>query len=428
MKKYAVKEIEIKGEPEVVIVEYDDKDREVWVPSRLSDFIYREYMSKSLNTKLKVARAVVGFMNYIISQINLGEDLEFKRLEAEGLFGLQFNHLAKYIHYISNSPKVKNNYDTVMEKEKILVKFFNFINKGKITKATEKSKKKVVQVTNTSSVGAYKTKKGVVVNVSPFLDKQKYSIKYPPNKHKSKIKTDLDYEIWTQMIEYAELHYPQIAFGFAMQCMGGLRQGEVVNLNRDDVEVKREDNILMLNIQERPELLADRKIKKKKSQLKKDAPAEQPVFNFNNRLFELYENHLKYIDKCANDDAIRLKGLFIDSNGNCMSGDTYESTFRKLKRDFIEEVAKHSESEADKLRPPKYSWGSHIGRHVFTNYLIKIGAVNDIDGMPDYTRLRLLRRDKREESAITYIDKKTVVEGVTQAVNKLSEAAQYSNK
>ena len=75
MKKYTVKEIEIKGEPEVVIVEYDDKDKEIWVPSRLSDFIYRDYMNKSLNTKLKAARAVVGFMNYIISQINLGEDL-----------------------------------------------------------------------------------------------------------------------------------------------------------------------------------------------------------------------------------------------------------------------------------------------------------------------------------------------------------------
>ncbi len=418
--KYVVREIEIKGSPEVVILDcYDNQNKDIWRPSRLTDFIYKEYMNNALNTKLKAARAVTGFMNYICKEVNLGEDEAFRNLNAQGLYGLKFTHLAKYLNDLSKSSQ--NSKQTIKDKENVLLKFYDFLYKSKITK--EKVSKKVGEITTTSSTGTHKTKRGKQVIISPFEDKHKYQIKYPSEKKGQKIRQDLKYEIWTQMLEYAEHYYPQIAFGFAIQCMGGLRQGEVVNLNRDDVTVVREDNILLLNIQPRPELLADRKIKKKKSQLKKDKPAEQMVFNFNNRLFEMYENHLKYIDKHASKEAIKLKGLFIDFNGKCMSGDTYESTFRKLKKDFIEKVRKYSEATASDLSMD--SWGSHIGRHVFTNYLIKTGAIDDITGIPDDDWLSLLRRDRHSESARVYIDKKILVQNINQVINKLSQAAKY---
>jgi len=420
MIKYAVREMSIKGEREVIIIEYSDLDKDVWVPSRLTDYIYRQYMNKALNTKLKAARGVVGFMNYLTEEVDKGEDPAFEDLKLQGLFGLRFTHLAKYINYISSS-KVKNSYDTVKFKERVLVQFYDFINKAGITPAEARPKKKVVQVTHRSQIGAYKLRKGVLVNISPFSDKQRYVIKYPSKSRKIKVRQDLDYEVWTQLIEYAEQYYPQIAFGVALQCMGGLRQGEVVNLIMDDVQEQKEENILMINIQDRPELFMGRDINLKKSQTKKQETSEQPVFNFNHRLFEIYYNHLKYISGQANETAKKLKALFIDSKGDSMSGDTYEYNFRQLKRDYIEEVRNSSESLARDLSMDK--WGSHIGRHVFTNYLIKTGSVNDITGQPDSIRLQLLRRDKNPQSTVTYIDKKGIVQAVNENLNKLSEMA-----
>ena len=59
---------------EVLIVQCDDSNKNVWKPSNLTDYIRCEFANSSLNTKIKNARAVVGFMNYIIMEIELGED------------------------------------------------------------------------------------------------------------------------------------------------------------------------------------------------------------------------------------------------------------------------------------------------------------------------------------------------------------------
>ncbi|WP_459610792.1 hypothetical protein [Clostridium botulinum] len=94
---------------EILIVQYDDLDKEVWIPSSLTNFIYHKYNNCSINTKVKVARNICAFINHVNNQVVLGEDKTFERLKDSGLYG---------INYISNKRGSGNSYDTVKQKEK----------------------------------------------------------------------------------------------------------------------------------------------------------------------------------------------------------------------------------------------------------------------------------------------------------------------
>lgn len=94
--------------------------------------------------------------------------------------------------------------------------------------------------------------------------------------------------------------------------------------------------------------------------------------------------------------------LFIDEYGQAMSGDTYEETFKKMKKGFIEIVGQNSETLKKRLE--FHSWGSHIGRHIFTNHLIKTGYLDMADGRVNATFLMVLRGDTNITTALGYID------------------------
>lgn len=425
MKYYKVREIVVDNKKEVLIVECEDRDSQMWLPSRLTDFINTQCRNLELNTKIFKARAVTQFMNFVVKEVMRGEDEVFCNLKEEGLYGLEFDHLARYINYISNANTIGNKYDTVKSKERVLLEFYSFLFKRGITSKDTKIETKVVQVTTKNEFGTFKSKQAIRVNINPLLDKQKYCIKYPKKNHLNRVLKDLDVEIWEQLIEYAEQYYPQIAFGIAMQCMGGLRQGEVVNLIISDIQVQRESNRMIASIKERPELFIDRRIMLRKSQTKKSKPREQVIYNFNKRLFEIYESHLSYIAKKSNERSSYLGALFIDAKGNPMSGDSYEANFRRLKRDFIEEIYNVAPALAHKLE--NYKWGSHIGRHIFTNYLLKQGGVDNVMGEPSAKLLQYARGDDNIQSADTYIDTVAMHEAITNNINKMSKISRSMN-
>lgn len=405
-----------KDSAEVIIVQYDDSNKNVWIPSSLTNFIYHKYNNKSLNTKMKVARTVCSFINYLYAQVIIGEDSQFEVLKERGLFGLNHGHLASYINYISRDEK-RISYETVKDKENYLIKFYSFLNNRDITDKSAKINKKLIKSNDSNKRGQY-------VEISPFDESDDYTIKYPSkNKSASKVLKDMEEDVWNRFLEFAEEHYPNIALGVAFQCMGGLRMGEVVNLSIDSIETCKSQQHIKVEIDDRQaEFFRDRNVNELKSQTKKNR-FNQPVFDFNGNLFDLLDKHMKNL---ANNPKVKnTSALFVNSQGNPMTGESYYRYFMNLKNDFLEFLENEGFAQlSNKLS--KYKWGTHIGRHIFTNHLIKIGAVSDANGDPVAKYLMALRGDASERSSSVYIDTKAVIEVVIGKIDLMSRTANKS--
>ncbi|WP_238900266.1 site-specific integrase [Clostridium sp. YIM B02500] len=410
---------------EIIIIKQLDINSNVWIPSALTDFIKCYYLNASNNTKIKNAGILCGFINYINLQIELGEDKVFEELKSKGLFAIKHIHLAKYINYLSNKSEIRNSYNTIKIKESILLKFYDFIYLKGISSKEAKISKKVVSGLRKNSTNAFNTKRGQIVIISPFIDKAKYHIRYPDKTRKrcEQLK-DMNDDVWKLFLEYAEENYINIALGIYFQIMGGLRMGEVVNLVMDSVKVDKHNDLILLDIEDRQnELFYSRGINTLKSQVKKNR-INQPVFNFNSRLFEVWEVHKRILN--GNKKYHNHRALFIDSKGEPMSGEVYIKEFYKLKKEFIGFIETKKPIIANELRV--YSWGTHIGRHIYTNYLIKKGLINDSTGQSSSKMLMILRGDSSELSSSQYLDSKAVSEVVRNNLELISNISVKYNK
>lgn len=416
----------------VLIVESDEANPLVWKPSPLTEFLEVYMSEKAVNTKIHYGYVICDFLNYLKLQIELGEDECFDILQEEGIYGLNFIHASKYLTYIGTRKTkvnkqgeeelVVNNYSTVKRKENILISFYTFLNKKKIlTNKDAIVEHKVVPIKNRGNV----TSKGKRVSISPFKDSLEYKVFYPPtnptNSYGESIKAiklaDMKRATWELFLEYARENYPDIALGVAMQFMGGLRLGEVVNLTIDAVEVNRDKDKLFLDINDR-QLFLFKSLKSKKSQVK-FARENQVVFNWNQELFNIWDEHMKYLSKLKK--RTNIKALFVNKKGNPMTGDVYEERFKKLKSDFIEFLENSKPVESKTLK--KYAWSTHIGRHVFTNFIIKTGLANNSMGVPDAKIVASLRGDRNLSSALAYIDSIAMVEAIDENLQNLSKEA-----
>ncbi|OAA90491.1 hypothetical protein [Clostridium ljungdahlii] len=412
-----------------VMIMEKDVDTGVWMPSSLTHYIYAYYSNLAINTQESVGYLICDFMNYILHQVELGEDRVFDNLKSEGLYGLNFLHGAKFLHYLSNEKprKVKgtivlgNNYKTVMRKQNELIYFYDFLRKKGITNEYMQVE---FEVGEKYTMPGYKsgskvTSKGKKVLINPF-DDCGVDITYPSKDSKSigarpKL-ADMRKSDWELLLEVAEEETPDIAFGVAMQFMGGLRAGEVVNQVLSSYKVDKKGDKILLDIQDRQGwLFKNRGIKTDKSQVKKPRK-DQPVFDFNGQLFNLLEKHLNYLkDRPRNN----TRALFVDLNGNAMAGEVYHTRFAFLKECFLQKLAERKPALAKDYKE-NYKWGSHIGRHIYTNYLIKTGLCNDATGKPSAQILANLRGDKSLNSAYEYIDRIAVLESIQSRLEELS--------
>ena len=199
---------------------------------------------------------------------------------------------------------------------------------------------------------------------------------------------------------------------------GGLRQGEIVNLTIDSVDLNRTNNYASISIQDRHDKLFKRDVDLRFSQVKKTSE-NQPAFNFNGELFDIWDEHIDYLKKLNKRD--NMSALFIDSYGQPMTGQVYQKEFHKLKWNFIKFIEKTKPAIAEELRVK--SWGSHIGRHIFTNHLIKKGYLKNIMGYSDPKLLMILRGDSSVKSAEVYLDLKSVTESVANEIDTISAIA-----
>ena len=419
--KYTVKTIRIKDfsvyqkdkrqKNEVFIVK-KAKGSEAFVPSQLTSYLKTMCSQSSENTKIKEGRTICQFINFINDEIDRGYNELFTTLKTTGLYGLNLYHLCDFL----NSLKYEVSYATVKDKEGILLKFYDYLYQIGIT--GEDAKIERVPTPIKSKQNENTQAKMQIVN--PFKNNPNMKVQYPNIEEKnSNVLKNMNEELWNDFLDFAEDKYSNIAFGVALQICGGLRQGEAVNLTIDALTPFRDKNYIEIDVDDRQrELFLSRGVKTECSQVKRPRPM-QPAFNFNGKLFDMLDKHLENLKnnpKRTNDNA-----LFINSYGDPMTGEVYQKEFKRLKQDFIEKLQKTKPSKAKELR--EKSWGSHIGRHIFTNHLIEKGYLKNIVGYNDPKLLMILRGDKSIKSAEVYIDLKTVTEAVASEINVVSAIA-----
>lgn len=412
---------------EVIIYKVEDEEHEVHVPSKFTDYIYTELGEASLNSKYKNATTITQFLNYVIEQTKLGDNSIYDIIGEDGFYALNHYHVADFLNYLTRSKTV--NLETWIGKQNELIKFMWFLYRRGITGEEGKIESKVVEKRVHNDRKNQRTNgrvRGVRIWINPFDDKEKYRLRKPPKGNTTVLK-DLEQEEWEQLIEYAEKYHPRIALGVAIQCMGGLRQGEVVNITLDDISFVKDDNgdyimdKIKIEVRDHPELWEERKITARMSQVKPKKATIAYVHNFNGRLREMYDNHMKLRNELANEFSTKVGAFFINSQGYPMTGNSYGSEYRSVRDAYIEELYKVKPARGKELKDKR--WASHIGRHVFTNYLVKHNMVNDASGRPNPQLLMLARRETSEHSALIYIDEKTIISGVNKSLELMSKAA-----
>ena len=106
-----------------------------------------------------------------------------------------------------------------------------------------------------------------------------------------------------------------------------------------------------------------------------------------------------------------------------MTAQVYQKEFHKLKWEFIKflEDKCNKADLADEFRVK--SWGSHIGRHIFTNHLIKKGYLKNIMGQHSSQLLMILRGDSSIKSSEAYLNLKSITESVADEIDIISAIA-----
>lgn len=338
-------------------------EHEVFIPSKFTDYIYTDFDGVSINTKVKHAKTITQFLNYVIKQTKLGENSIYNSIKEDGFYGLNHYHVADFLNYLTKSKTV--NRKTWKDKQKELIRFMWFLSRREITGKEGKIESKIVEKRVTNGRKNQRTNgrvQGVRVWVNPFDDKEKYKLHLPDEGDNNTLK-DLEQDEWEQLIEYAEKYHPRIALGVAIQCMGGLRQGELVNITLDDISFIKGDNDdsikdkLKIEVRDHPELWEERKRKvtARASQVKPKKTTIAYVHNFNGRLREMYDNHMKLRTKLANEFSTKVGAFFVNSHGDPMTGDSYGNNYVNVRDGYIEELYNVKPARAKELDDKRWA-------------------------------------------------------------------------
>jgi integrase len=425
MKIYKIEAITVYDElrkthcKDIFIVKRDDNNSNKFFPSPLTYYLVK--YCNSYNTKKRYGTCICSFINYVIRQTEKGINENFIQLKSQGLTGLTFYHLAHYINFISNNPENIVIYDTVKQTECILYGFYQFLSIAKIDTKNDE----IINKINSLNANLPNKRRGIT---SPFKLCSDIVISYPSRGiKKNTTMKDMPEPLWDLFVEYAEEYYVQIAFGVLIMICSGIRRGECVNLLVKDIKFKKSNQMFYLNIKDRQvELFGSRDINLENSQVKK-VRKNQPVLPMHSRIYEIYENHIAYLKTKYNTRNVSDKALFVNAEGNPMSGDSYSKYFIHLKNEFVEYLDYEGLGNlASQLN--EYRWGSHIGRHIFTNTIVKNGFANGTNNRPIAKLVAILRGDSCEDSSQVYIDDFTLSEAVAKNINEISKIAmEYTN-
>lgn len=318
----------------------------------LSEFILDHWKYMKYNTQKKSASNLITFLNYLRVEkiINSLEDIELQ-------------HCTIFL----NSLIMKGNKSsTVKEVERTLILFLIWLsNKRYINSDDVIDLKRKFENNKVSNSG--------LLNVIYSEDD------YRPIEHTFPL------EYVPLFIETAIKYANPIALGIYFQFFGGLRESEVLNLNRSQIarRINKGDFSVNLKTQNfRTDLEEHPSVKK---------PRLQEVLNINNWSFELFQSH---INKYSTKDG--TMALFVNRDGKAMSERSYRRYFDIVKKKFIDLLEESSDSDLRMLAISlKHSkWSTHIGRGTYT-HMIAEHSTNPIE-------IAHNRGDSSLDSAIPY--------------------------
>lgn len=414
--RFIVKELNIKEEFKdkledirVIFIGVEDNQTKIVIPHPITNFIKvkYEYLGKSLNSQNIPARIVCRFLNFILNRIEEKDD-DFIPLKHTGTRGLKLKHGSIFITSLTTKGLSRA---TVLQHERILTNFYIYLKEYKLINQDFPIDIKYNQ---------YQKR----IYESIFRDSTlqlRLPSKYTVNSRNSKLKDfgERRYEYASHFINIARKSAPDIAFGVCLQFFGGLRRGEVVNLTRGNIhDIDR--NSLTVEIRDNRDSLfshlqdTKNEYPKRLNYLQTNMCKQSILVT--DLIWEVYEEHKKMLQVNSKNIKNRL-ALFVDKDGKAMSGKVYERRFKKIKRHFLDSLL-NADRYSDYILFSESYWSTHIGRGVFTNFLLDIGL--------SITQIAIARGDRNINSALKYIDEKLSTEVLKNAVEELKEIPQDS--
>lgn len=335
----------------VICLRNDDLDRETVHP--LTDFIFNHWKNSEYNSMAVACNKIVPFLNWVYFE---------RKDKVNDLSELTIDMFREFLElqiYKGSQKATVNKYANIIHK------FYIYLYNNEILTNIEPSK--IERMSEDVLPGLVHNKKETSKKIHEFKP-----------------------ELIIPFIETAYESCNSIALGVYYQIFGGLRYGEVVNITKSSIK-----NIgsfgefgQVLNIKKR-ELRSDLKTTSGKGEVKRDR--DQVIFPYKGLLRKMYENHINTYQCLENKDA-----LFIDSNGNPMTADTYRYHFNKLKKIFIKKL-----KDSDDIRIVTYAkyledmdWSTHIGRGLFSNLMAEYS-----DNILEIT---IARGDRNVNSSLVY--------------------------
>ncbi|MFJ7969887.1 hypothetical protein [Psychrobacillus sp. NPDC096389] len=379
------------------------------IPSPITNFIKTMYRNKgkSISSQRNSAYAITRFLNYIINQIKQ-KDRYFMHLENEGISGLGLIHGSKYISNLSLRARAGElSPEYVNDQMRYIIKFYYWLKLQKIIDGDFEITYKSIK----------RGQREQLVEVNPFDDIELGTIFVGRDERVKSMLSDFGsnrYSLTIKLINIARYIAPDIVLGICFQFFGGLRRSEVVNLTRKNI--KEQGNGLILEIRDNQKILFPNI--KNTSHIQVKNPRNQSLL-MNNLMQNIYKEHLERLE------ILEKKGvcnnpyyLFVsERTGLPITGKQYHSKFMKVKKAFLKALSME-ENINDYSLLAENSWSTHIGRGVFTNFLLDLGLTP--------TQIAIARGDRDINSALAYVDEKTAIENMKLAINTIREA--YDNK
>jgi len=355
------------------------------------------YRGLTINTQVAAANSICRFLNYCMDEINKGNK-NFINLKKVGLKGLTIKHGSLFLTNLSISGRKKN---TVMQYDRYLNKFYIYL--LELNLINEK-----IKTSNTERKAKFDS-----IFKDPTL-----KTRYPSNVSLIGIPKLKDfgedrYRLVNVFINIARNVAPEIAFGICLQFFGGLRRGEIVNITRADLDVEYRRN-LNVKIRDNRDILFNH-LKDTKFEFPKrinylNNALSQQIIITNDLLWTVYKDHIEDLDRKIKQNIIKNNyALFLDKNGNAMSGKVYERRFKKVKIEFLKYLCEINHPDYD-IFVDSY-WGTHIGRGIYTNILFDMGMTS--------TQIAIARGDRNTKSSMDYVDYKKTYKSINNSLEKI---------
>ncbi|MCR5396574.1 MAG: hypothetical protein K6E64_03800 [Lachnospiraceae bacterium] len=172
-------------------------------------------------------------------------------------------------------------------------------------------------------------------------------------KRKQNKTTDLEFSEVVRLLEIMLNRFPNCAFGFYLCCFGGLRVSEVTHVTAEDIPIiSAEAKAFTLRISDKILSLNSRGADIKQSKVNRP----QNVYI----LPELFEPLYKVYRS-----TITSGPIILNRYGNPMTTRGFLKNFTVCKQQLIEELKESNPYRAYELEHT--TWGTHIGRGVFSN-------------------------------------------------------------